>query len=277
MFNNYYFNKIALVTGGGSGIGRGLCLALVKAGATVICTDINLQWADETAALAGAGAKIAAIALDVTQAQDVEAVFTAVFAQYGRLDLVFNNAGIGMTGELRDLSLDDWHKLMNINFYGVLHGAQAAYQIMLKQGAGQIVNTTSAAGLVGYLALLAPYSVSKHGVVAYSRILRLEAKAFGIKVSVVCPGVVSTSIIENSTNIRSGTDHRAYMQDVITKGVSAEDAAKSILKGVAANRETILFPGRMRLVLFLANNCGWLLRKAMLKMLNHFRKSYREV
>jgi NAD(P)-dependent dehydrogenase (short-subunit alcohol dehydrogenase family) len=276
MYSNYFQNKIALVTGGGSGIGRGVCLALVKAGATVICTDINKALAAETASLAGHGAKIVAHALDVTQPADVEAALNGVVERYGRLDLVFNNAGIGMTGELRDLSLEDWHKLMNINFYGVLHGAQSAYQIMLKQGSGQIVNTASAAGLIDYLVLLAPYAVSKHAVVAYNRILRLEAKEFGIKVNVICPGVVSTSIINNGSIINSGADHRTFMQEVISKGVSIENAANSILKGVAANRETILFPGKMKFVLGLVNTSGWLLKVAMGKMLNDFRKKYRE-
>src|ERR1700744_3642025 len=101
MYNNYYRNKIAVVTGGGSGIGRGLCIKLAEAGATVICTDIDLAKAEETVLLIDSG-QVIAKRLDVTQFNQVENVIAEIIAQHGRLDLMFNNAGIAISGELRD-------------------------------------------------------------------------------------------------------------------------------------------------------------------------------
>src|SRR6185312_11928936 len=180
---------VALVTGGGSGIGRGLCKQLDAAGATVICSDINLTHALET--VASLSGKAEAQILDVTVEGAMIGVVRDIVKNHKRLDLIFNNAGIAVSGELRDISHTDWKKQMDVNFYGVLYGSQAAYQVMLKQGNGQIVNIASAAGLVDDLALLAPYSVSKHAVVNYTHILRLEAKKLGIKANVVCPGFIS--------------------------------------------------------------------------------------
>jgi NAD(P)-dependent dehydrogenase (short-subunit alcohol dehydrogenase family) len=166
MYNNYYRDKVVLVTGGGSGIGRGLCEGLAGCGAIVTCTDINLKNIEETVRLIGKDTVIAR-KLDVTQQADFEETIAGIVKEHGRIDLIFNNAGIGISGELRDLSIEHWKKVMDINFYGVLYGSQAAYLQMLKQGFGQIVNTASLAGLIDVIPLVGPYSVSKHAVLNY--------------------------------------------------------------------------------------------------------------
>src|ERR1700761_1649555 len=145
MYHNYYKDKTVLVTGGGSGIGQALCLELAKAGATVICTDVEDDKARETAGLVTDG-NIVTQKLDVTQLADFENVINWISSTYGRLDIIFNNAGIALSGELRDISPAQWKKIVDINLLGVIYGSQTAYYQMLKQGSGQIVNIASLAG-----------------------------------------------------------------------------------------------------------------------------------
>lgn len=273
MYNNYFKDKIALVTGGGSGIGRSLCRQLDAAGATVICTDVIVTHAAETVAMLVG--KADAQLLDVTSESDFIISIEHIVKKYGKLDLIFNNAGIATSGELRDIPLDDWRKLMDVNFYGVLCGSQAAYQAMLKQGSGQIVNIASAAGLVDDLALLAPYSVSKHAVVNYTHILRLEGEELGIKANLVCPGFINTSIGENATDANAKPGWHQKSKDMVAKGISAEAAADSILKGVAANKRTIVFPGQTRVISRFASLFSGVFRRGMQKSVRDFRQNYR--
>jgi NAD(P)-dependent dehydrogenase (short-subunit alcohol dehydrogenase family) len=274
MYNNYFLNKIALVTGGGSGIGRGLCLGLAKAGAIVICTDIDLNKAEETISMSENGKAIAK-RLDVTQLSDFESLIGDIIAQYNRIDLIFNNAGIAVSGEIRDISAADWRKIIDINFYGVLNGSQTAYQHMLKQGSGQIVNIASAAGLIDYLTLLAPYSVTKHAVVNYSQLLRTEAKALGIKANVVCPGFISTSIGVNGIAPNTKQSWNDDAIKMLKGGISVEKAVNYILKGVAKNKETIIFPFEVKAMLLLSKVFKGIVRLAMQTQLKNFRAKHR--
>jgi NAD(P)-dependent dehydrogenase (short-subunit alcohol dehydrogenase family) len=115
---------------------------------------------------------------------------------YGRLDYMFNNAGIGMGGEVRDMDLEHWRRVLEVNLWGVTCGTSAAYEEMVRQGFGHIVNTASLAGLIP-LPMVAAYCATKHAVVGLSASLRAEAAALGIKVSVVCPGFVETGIFRS--------------------------------------------------------------------------------
>jgi NAD(P)-dependent dehydrogenase (short-subunit alcohol dehydrogenase family) len=276
MYNNYYSNKVVLVTGGGSGMGRGLCEKLAQIGATVICTDINMANANETVSLINQN-KNTAIArkLDVTQLADFEEVIAEIVKEYGRIDLIFNNAGIGITGEIRDFTIDHWKKVMDINFYGVLYGSQVAYRYMLKQGSGHIVNTSSLAGLVAYIPLIAPYSVSKHAVVNFTRCLRQEAKLFNIRASIVCPGLIDTPIINAlaAVNAKESWNQEAVKQ--LAPGISATEAADHILKGVAQNKEVILFPRLARILFLFARYIKGAYLKMVHKRITDFRADFR--
>ncbi len=274
MYHNYFVNKIAIVTGGGSGIGCALCLKLAAAGAQVVCADINLSRAEETAGLTGNAA--IPLKLDVSICTEVEAMLNSVAAQFGRIDIIFNNAGISVGGELRDLSVTDFEKVMGVNFYGMLYGSQAAYKLMLQQGHGQIVNTSSGAGLIDGVPLLAPYSVSKHAVVSYSKVLRTEAKALGIKVSVVCPGMVSTAIVADTRYVNALQNAKDYSITELSKGISAEKAADHILRGVAANKAVIIFPVKMKIALLLSRLFKAPFRVIMSRMIAIYRKQYRK-
>ena len=141
--------KVAIVTGGGSGIGEAVCLELARRGARVVVADIDGDGAKRVAAaVAEGGGRATASRADVSQERDIRRLVQETAAAYGRLDYQFNNAGIAIGGDARDLTLDQWRRVLDVDLYGVLYGTLAAYPIMAGQGFGHIVNTSSAAGLV---------------------------------------------------------------------------------------------------------------------------------
>jgi NAD(P)-dependent dehydrogenase (short-subunit alcohol dehydrogenase family) len=187
---------VAIITGGASGIGRALGEELARRGAAVILADLQIDLAHEVAArIRKNGGKATAAELDVTQFEAVNRLVESTVKTYGRLDYLFNNAGIGILGEVRHYQIEDWHRVYDVHINGVTNGVQAAYPAMLRQGFGHIVNTASMAGLVASPWMVS-YSAAKHAIVGLSLALRSEAAAAGIRVSVLCPGVVRTPIIE---------------------------------------------------------------------------------
>jgi NAD(P)-dependent dehydrogenase (short-subunit alcohol dehydrogenase family) len=242
-------NQVAIVTGGASGIGRALCEELTRRGAVVAVADINYEGAQAVAsAIVANGGRATAALLDVTRAENVERLVEDTVRTHGRLDYMFNNAGIGVAGEVRDLSLDHWRKCIDINLWGVIYGTTVAYAAMLRQGSGHIVNTASAAGLIGEPGL-APYSVTKSAVVALSTALRAEAEGLGVRVSVVCPGFVDTAIYENAIGAKIDKDE--FLAKLPVRLVTAPDAARAILRGVARNESIVVFPFYARLAWWL--------------------------
>jgi NAD(P)-dependent dehydrogenase (short-subunit alcohol dehydrogenase family) len=187
--------KIAFVTGGASGIGAALATKLADGGAEVWIADRQLGAAQELAQrLGGRGAKAHAVELDVRSYPAVEGAIAEAVQQSGRIDYLFNNAGIGVGGEVDSYTLDDWNDVFDVNLHGVVHGIQAVYPIMIRQRSGHIVNTASMAGLIAAPGS-ASYTGAKHAVVALSKVLRLEGERHGIKVSVLCPGAIRTPIL----------------------------------------------------------------------------------
>jgi NADP-dependent 3-hydroxy acid dehydrogenase YdfG len=184
--------KVAFVTGGASGIGAALTTRLVDGGAEVWIADRQIGSAQELAQrLNSGGAKAHAIELDVRDYSSFEGAVAEAVRQSGRIDYLFNNAGIGVGGEVDSYTLDDWNDVFDVNLRGVVHGIQAVYPIMIRQHSGHIVNTASMAGLVTTVGQ-ASYTASKHAVVAISKTLRVEAERHGVQVSVFCPGVIRT-------------------------------------------------------------------------------------
>ncbi|OBB67816.1 SDR family oxidoreductase [Mycobacterium sp. 852014-50255_SCH5639931] len=187
--------KVAFVTGGASGIGAALTTALVDGGAEVWIADRQIGPAREFAQrLNSGGGKAHAIELDVRDYPSFERAAAEALQQSGRIDYLFNNAGIGVAGEVDKYTLDDWNDVFDVNLRGVVHGIQAVYPIMIRQHSGHIVNTASMAGLMT-TAGQASYTATKHAVVALSKSLRLEAERHGVQVSVLCPGVIRTPIL----------------------------------------------------------------------------------
>ncbi|MGH3551604.1 MAG: SDR family NAD(P)-dependent oxidoreductase [Mycobacterium sp.] len=187
--------KVAFVTGGASGIGAALATKLVDKGAEVWLADRQVGAAQELAQrLNSVGGKAHAIELDVRSFPSFERAVAEAVQQSGRIDYLFNNAGIGVGGEIDSYTLDDWNDVFDVNLRGVVHGIQAVYPIMIGQQSGHIVNTASMAGLVASPSS-ASYTATKHAVVAISKTLRVEAERHGVQVSVLCPGAIRTPIL----------------------------------------------------------------------------------
>lgn len=238
--------QVAIVTGGASGIGAALCCALAARGLAVVAADINMDGAEAIAALIRQrGGTAAARHVDVTNPNSVTQLVQHTVATHRRIDYMFNNAGIAVSADARDLRLEHWHRLIDVNLLGVIHGVQAAYPFMAQQGHGHIVNTASLAGLVPFPGNL-PYATTKHAVVGFSLTLRAEASDLGVKVSVVCPGFVQTAIVADSPalNVRDEKVQRSQP----FKFMDADDAAQRILAGVWRNQAVIIFPFYARLL-----------------------------
>ncbi|MGB5547418.1 MAG: SDR family oxidoreductase, partial [Polyangiales bacterium] len=220
--------------GGAGGIGKALAEEMGARGCYLVLADINSELLDKTAAeLRASGAQLDAKTVDVRDAAQVQALVDAAHQELGRIDYVFNNAGVNVCAEIRDTTLEDWNRLIDVNLRGVIHGVHAAYPIMCEQGFGHIINTASAAGLIPAAAEGA-YAATKHAVVGLSSTLRIEAASFGVKVSVVCPGLVDTPILDSTSYVK--LDPEALRKISPGKPVSPRKAAKQILRGVERNR-----------------------------------------
>jgi NAD(P)-dependent dehydrogenase (short-subunit alcohol dehydrogenase family) len=261
--------KVAIITGGASGIGQALCEELARTGTIVVAADINIEGAKQVAAhISGNGGSARAEALDVTDAQAVKLLITRVAAEYGRLDYIFNNAGITVGAEVRDMSLGHFRSILDTNLYGVIYGTFYAYEVMVKQGFGHIVNTASLAGLLPFPTQV-PYCATKFGVVGFSKSLRIEAAALGVRISVVCPGFVRTGIFKASPVLK--VDKQKIMQKVTVRMVEPDRAAQIILKGVRKNKAVIVFPFGARFFHWLYNLHPAVLVPIHRKMLADFR------
>ena len=246
-------DKVCILTGAASGLGLALARQLAAAGAQLVLADIDAE------SLAAAAAQIAAsggkakpapipVPTDVTDAEAMRRLIEDAAKEFGRIDYLFNNAGCAVIGEIRDLTLQHWRRVIEINLFGEIHGIHYAYPIMIRQGFGHIVNVASGFGMAPG-PLNTPYVASKFGVFGLSHALAAEARDFGIAVSVVCPGYIDTPLVATAQPLNA--DAAALRAQIAVKLVPAEEAAKIILAGVLKRQRVIAFPGYVRLLAFL--------------------------
>lgn len=225
-------NPRAVVTGAGSGLGRAFSLALAKRGGRILVADLNLDTAEETAALVrSAGGNAATVRCDVSKKEEMFALPERMKAEFGGTDIVFNNAGVAVAGPISEIPVADWEWMMGVNLWGVIYGCLAFIPTFREQRSGHIVNIASAAGLV-VGPLMAPYNVAKAGVIALSETLCGELLDEGIGVSVLCPSFVRTNInkagrLHGERSLESGEK----MMERAKK--TPDDIAEITLRGVA--------------------------------------------
>lgn len=216
-------NRAILVTGAASGIGRATAHRLADEGAHVLCADINLAGAEETAAgLADAGATAAAHALDVTDPAACDAAVAAALARFGRLDGLANVAGIGCFGHVAATSDAEWARVIAVNLSGVFQMTRAALP-PLAETKGAIVNIASAAGLVA-TPYAAAYSASKSGVLGLTRTVAAEYATRGLRVNAICPGAVDTPLIAGGFDAIDGVDMGLFTRMTPLLGPMAQPA-----------------------------------------------------
>ncbi len=239
--------KTAIVTGAASGIGQELAIALCRQGATVLGVDRDGPGLDQVAARIEPSGQFQIVCCDLTDFKGFGRLIDDFAQEQGRLDYLFNNAGTVAGGEFADMSNAQLDQIFDINLRAVVYGSRAACRCMREQGFGHIVNTASSAGLMP-VAWSAAYSATKHALVGLSLSLREEARIYGVSVSVVCPGLVDTKIMDSADNIED-YNYSAVIDATGMRKMNPAAAAKAILRGVRRNQPVIIFPLFNRFVL----------------------------
>ena len=256
-------DRVAVVTGAASGIGRGLAERLASEGMKVVLADVEeAALAQTEREMKDGGATVLAVRTDVSKAEEVQALAERTLAEFGAVHVVCNNAGVGAgAGPLWENTPADWHWVMGVNLWGVIHGVRTFVPIMLRQETeGHIVNTASIAGLIS--GPLGIYGVTKFGVVALSETLYIQLQAAGgkIGVSVLCPGFVNTNITDATRNrppeLRNeGGDPeltpeqetvRRVVEQMLKAGMSPSAVADRVLDAIRENRFYILTHPEMK-------------------------------
>ncbi len=225
-----FAGKVALVTGGSSGIGRASSLAFAREGAQVIVSDVVADAGQETVELiTNAGGTASFVAANVSQASEVEALIATCVETYGRLDCAHNNAGIeGPGAPTVDYDEDSWDRVIAINLTGVWLCMKYQIPEMLKHGGGAIVNTSSAAGLLGFRGGSA-YVASKHGVVGLTKTAALEYAKAGVRVNAVCPGAIDTPMMGRITGHKPHRAERMASSEPVGRMGSPEEIAEAVV------------------------------------------------
>ena len=249
MSGTFFANRVCVITGGASGLGLELAKQLGASGARLILADIDdnkLNVASE--ALREVGLPVAVVQTDMTNSQAVRHLIDDAVNRFGRIDYLFNNAGVAVPGEIRDLDLEHWRHVIDVNLMGEIHAIHYAYPVMIRQGSGHIVNIASGFGMAPG-PLNSPYVAAKFAVFGLSHALAAEARDFGIHVSVVCPGYLDTEMMAGLTPVRA--DAAAMRAQIPVSLMPVAKAAEIILSGVAKRKAVIAFPGYVRLLAFL--------------------------
>lgn len=237
-------DSICVITGAASGIGAATAKALAAEGATIIGCDLRMDMLKQVAAdIEAAGGKMDTHQLDVADRDAVFALAAKVEKKYGSADLVLNNAGVAHGATVEEITMDNFQWIMDINFWGVVHGSQAFLPQMLKAGRGHIANVSSIFGLVG-VPTQSAYNAAKFGVLGFTEALRHETRDAGLNVTTIHPGGINTNIVRHA-RFQQGPDMEAEREEAIERFrqftmTEPEGAAKTIIKGLKKNKARIL-------------------------------------
>lgn len=222
-----------VITGAGGGLGRALALELAGRRGRIVAADIDLAAAEATAAaVRAAGGEARAVVCDVADRAQVDQLPAVADDAYGGADLIVNNAGVAVAGPMEDVSQADWDWIMGINLWGVIHGCRAFIPRFKAQGSGAILNVASAAGLLN-MPEMAPYNVTKAGVVALSETLCAELASHKIGVTVLCPTFFQTNIVKSGRNTRP--DQTKFAEKLMARAkIQADGVARHALAAVDA-------------------------------------------
>ena len=227
--------KTVVITGAGSGFGRGLAMEFAKLGWKVAVSDINMARAEETVRFMDGNGQGVAIKCDVTKPEEVQALADAVIAKWGTADIIINNAGVPVVGYMEKITLEDWKFEIDLMLMGVIYGCRTFIPIFKKQGWGHIVNTASSAGIVS-LPEMAPYNVTKAGVISLSETLRGELRGSNIGVTVVCPTFFKTNLMDQA---RTTDERQLKMANAFFEKMSfgtTESVSRATMKAIRKNR-----------------------------------------
>ena len=240
-------DKVVVITGAGCGIGRGLAEVLCEQGSRLALADIDGdRLAEVSRRLEARGATVSTHVVDVGSEAQMEQFAADVLEEHGHVDVLINNAGIGIGGELAETSLDKFRRLMDINFWGVVYGVHFFTPHMLERRSGHVVNIASINGAVPFV-FNGPYNASKFGVLGYTRTLRMEYARHNVGVTAVCPGLIRTNIVQDAKGDQSANPafervQKAFGKRMETRGASPRSLARAILKAIEKNQAVLLFP-----------------------------------